>query len=427
MLKKKLSNSLSPNSNYANAKAKKQKCDSLSYCCTPIEKDVNMDIYETSSSDNIYLDPTCKTYFQNNSRLRHTHSDDIPEVIQYLTTRNLIFKKLDSFELNSEDKDCIVISRSKNKIKINNEIIQSKNIEISKYISNGCFGIIFVSSEVEGIKYVIKFIKINPNNENEINALIHVRQTNNTNIPNYVNIENYHLNCNGIANDQTNKILIGINTCLKTDKYSMIVLEYFDGTIFDLINNHFLLKIFTTTEIMPFIKIGELNLLNPEKNLNVPSYFVLQPIPELFYSIFAQLLLSIYLYHNKFKFYHNDTHLKNFLFKKVIQDDKYFHYKIKSKNYYIKNCGYIAVLSDFGLAKPIISYNIDNKNLLYDYSNILCELLKYVSPDIKTTILNYNKNLAVFDEYVFIINMMDILNIQKVKQDKILINQKPFK
>ena len=67
------------------------------------------------------------------------------------------------------------------------------------------------------------------------------------------------------------------------------------------------------------------------------------------------ILLSIYLLHNKFNYYHNDAHLKNFLYKKVQADETYFHYKITkngtTNNYYIKNEGYIVVLSDLDYQK----------------------------------------------------------------------------
>jgi hypothetical protein len=49
------------------------------------------------------------------------------------------------------------------------------------------------------------------------------------------------------------------------------------------------------------------------------------------------MIISLYLYHNKFNYYHNDAHLNNFFYKKVIKDDKYLYYKIGEDKYYIKN------------------------------------------------------------------------------------------
>lgn len=62
--------------------------------------------------------------------------------------RKTKFAVLDTFEL-KEEEDCIVINPIDNNVKINDTLIQSKNITISKYISNGCYGIIFVNSPDE--------------------------------------------------------------------------------------------------------------------------------------------------------------------------------------------------------------------------------------------------------------------------------------
>jgi hypothetical protein len=316
---------------------KRQKRDSLcSHCC---------------SSKKNYLDNTCKSYFESNAKLTYINNNSIaiPNIDKYLAERKEKFKELITYSLDIEKKDCIKIDSDNNKLLINDEIIKLSNIEISKYLSSGCYGLIFVSSENEGIKYVIKFIKINDEIQDEIKAMVNIRNNNNTHIPNYINIVNYHLNCNSIHNDEY-KILIGINNCFKLDSYAMIILEYFDGTIFDLLNTIF-----------------------PLFPLSIPMNNI-----DIFYSIFAQLLLSIYLFHNKFKYYHKDAHLKNFLYKKVNinQEEAYLHYKINRKDYYIKNCGYIVVLSDYGLSKEI-SDSLNNKLLFEDYEDIICKLSSY--------------------------------------------------
>ena len=369
---------------------KKHKIDSICSDCSC-----------SSSSDKNYLDSNCKEYFNINNLI---HLNDITELNanDYLELRKTKFAKLDIFELKKDEEDCIVINSGDNTIKINQSLIQSKNITINKYIANGCYGVIFVSSVEDGNIYVIKFIKNNPNNENEITTMIDIKEINNTHIPNFINIAYYHLNCNRITHQDTdNKILTGIKNCLKTDKYSMIVLEYFDGTIFDLINSNF-------------------PLFPPIKNFTDEKI-------ELFNSIFAQLIITIFLFHNKFEYYHNDTHLKNFLYKKVNNDNKYFHYKIGDNNYYIKNCGYLVVLSDYGL-----SINISSEiNKFKDYNNILFFISKYIKT--KTILKNYLDYsycdyINHFNEFDFLNYMMTtILNIKTEKTVYMtLINDIPY-
>ena len=385
---------------------KKHKIDSICSDCSC-----------SSSSDKNYLDSNCKEYFNINNLI---HLNDITELNanDYLELRKTKFAKLDIFELKKDEEDCIVINSGDNTIKINQSLIQSKNITISKYIANGCYGVIFVSSVEDGNIYVIKFIKNNPNNENEITTMIDIKEINNTHIPNFINIAYYHLNCNRITHQDTdNKILTGIKNCLKTDKYSMIVLEYFDGTIFDLINSNF-------------------PLFPPNKRIFTPEKI------ELFNSIFAQLIITIFLFHNKFEYYHNDTHLKNFLYKKVNADDKYFHYKIRDKDYYIKNCGYVIVLSDYGLSKKINEHytNKYKKNKLKDYEDILNKISLYLKNIFKNNNIkefthykdmSNKKNItdfSSFDEFDFLNYIMtDILNIKTTQIDGMtLINDIPY-
>ena len=386
---------------------KKHKIDSICSDCSSSS---------SSSSDKNYLDSNCKEYFNKNNLI---HSNDITELNanDYLELRKTKNAILDTFELKKEEQDCIVINSGDNTIKINETLIQSKNITINKYIANGCYGVIFVSSVEDDDIYVIKFIKNNPNNKNEITTMIDIKRNNNTYIPNFINIAYYHLNCNRITHQDTdNKILTGIKNCLKTDKYSMIVLEYFDGTIFDLINSNF-------------------PLFPPIKNFTDEKI-------ELFNSIFAQLIITIFLFHNKFEYYHNDTHLKNFLYKKVNADDKYFHYKIGDNNYYIKNCGYVIVLSDYGLSKKINEYytNKDKKNKLKDYEDVLNKISLYLKNIFKNNNIkefthykdmSNKKNktdFSSFDEFEFLNYMMTtILNIKTTRiDDMTLINNIPY-
>lgn len=368
----------------------------------------------SNSSGNDYLDISCKDYFLSEN-LIHTNIITELDVNEYLKLRKTKFAELDKYEIKKDEEDCIVINPSDNTIKINNTLIQSKNITISKYIANGCYGVIFVSSDDEDITYVIKFIIDNDKNENEITTMINIKQNNNTYIPNFINIAYYHLNCRKISNTG-NKLLDGIKKCLKNN-YSMIILEYFDGTIFDLINSLF-------------------PLFPPNKrNFNQIEIDTIN-------SIFAQLIISIYLFHTKFNYFHNDAHLKNFLYKKVNNNDnKYYHYKVGDKDYYIKNCGYVIVLSDYGLSTSIIRTD-DNeykKKSLKDYEDILNKISLYLRKILigdnieqfthyKDMSNNKNKTyFSSFDELAFLDFMMNFLNIKTAKTvDMILINDIPY-
>ena len=145
-------------------KIKRQKKTSVcSDCCS-------------DKSEKNYLDSKCKKYFVDKN-LVYTKTIIDSDINDYLRARNERFTILEQFELNLEYKDCIKIDNDE--IKINDNLIKSKNIIISKYISNGCYGIIFISSEYDGINYIIKFIKKNSNNQLEIQTMIHIRKTNN--------------------------------------------------------------------------------------------------------------------------------------------------------------------------------------------------------------------------------------------------------
>ena len=367
---------------------KRNKRDSLcSHCCSSKKK---------------YLDDTCKSYFENKPELKYINDDSIPNINEYLGKRKAMFDELIEYSIDIGEKDCIKLDSINNKLIINDEIIKLSNITIDKYLSSGCYGLIFVSSENDGVKYVIKFIKINDKNNEEVNIMIDIRNKNTNDIPNYINIVNYHLNCNIIDNSINNNILTGINNCFKSKSYAMIILEYFDGTIFDLLQNLF--------PLFP-LKKAITNL-------------------DIFYSIFAQLLLSICLFHNKFKYYHRDAHLKNFLYKKVNDNDndKYFHYKINENNYYIKNCGYIVILSDYGKSKKIDVSKSNHIKLFEDYEDIINILCSYKNKISSLTGINEKFNKDTFNELSFIDEMMQrFLNIKKEKTpDMVLINTEPY-
>ena len=384
-------------------KRNKHNSDSLYAHCTQMRLDENMNSINSNEETNIINDYICNKYYRDNNLL-HTKPITEIDVEDYLSSRIYRHEELDLVELDNTEKDCISINEENNSVKINNKLIDSKNITISKYISNGCYGVIFVSSDNgDGIIYVIKLIINNNENENEIQTMKYIKKNNNTFIPNFINIAYYHLNCK-VLHESSNVLLKGINMCLKNRQYAMLILEYFDGEIYSLLR---------------------------ETPIRQPH-----PIPnEIKKCIYAQMLLSIYLLHNKFKYYHNDAHLKNFLYKKVNVNEKYFHYKItkdeKSNDYYIKNEGYIVVLADFGLSSERIK---DSKQKSTDdYYNILFQMKSVLAGKSDNIIIKFNdffKKISKsndYNEFEFLNFMMsEILDIKTTITDEQKINQIPY-
>jgi|LakMenEpi03Aug12_release.lakeMendotaPanAssembly.Ray.scaffolds.fasta_scaffold13480_7 hypothetical protein len=371
--------------------------DSLCHQCTPIDRG---DMYDSkSSTDDLQINTTCNSYFEDDDSTPIPIT--IPTIDEYLSSRNIILDLDTSHRDKLTPIDCLQIN--KKNIIINTEIVKSENIIISKYISNGAYGIIFITSpeEAQKINYVIKIIKYTKNNENEIEIMIDIKTKLRSNpIPNYIYIAYYNFKCNNIKS-QGNKILSGINSCIGDSNYSLLVLEYFDNNINDLIQ-HFIYK----------------------DGLSIETDTFNTDLIDIFKSIFAQIFISLYIFHNKFNYYHNDAHLKNFFYKKVQPEESYFHYKINGNDYYIKNEGYLVVLADYGLTTIIDR----TKNILNDYSRILSELRwlylcaykfknelsGYISIEAKNKLKCYNSSITEFNEQEFIdFILTDFLKVKR--------------
>jgi hypothetical protein len=328
MLHPKRKYSSSKSSSISSSKSSSKK-DSLFNCCTPIERG--------------FKEKKCRT--------KHTRQDTSaytsPFIIDFLRIRNEIFGIKLPDTLNETYIDCINIGH--NDILINNEniITDEKIIKIEKYLSNGCYGSIFIAS-VDGLnKYVIKFMDSHATNINEIKAMIKIKQTLKDDIPpipNFIYMAYYYLNCNKITNTTTQ---INDIKSYVTTNYSLIVLEYFDNTLYNLLSSIY------------------------------SSSMSIEDKIELYNSLFTQMILSIYIFHNKFNYIHNDAHLRNFLYKTVNKEDNYFYYIINEKTYFVKNCGYLVVLSDYGLVEEI-NETTTKKKIFKDYSVIISQLLNNI-------------------------------------------------
>ena len=193
----------------------------------------------------------------------------------------------------------------------------------------------------------------------------------------------------------------------------MIVLEYLDGTLHQLLRT---------------IIGNTINTINADNN-------------EILKSIYSQALLSLYIFHNKFNYYHKDSHLSNFFYKKVIKDNKYFHYQINGQNYYIKNVGYLIVLADYGLAEKK-SETFDLNKIHEDYKQIISSILItclnkyrqfYIDDKIdKRKIISANftmEDKSSFNEFKLIDDLLKyffVITPQSIPSSSEIINSKPY-
>ena len=83
-------------------------------------------------------------------------------------------------------------------------------------------------------------------------------------------------------------------------------------------------------------------------------------------SVIMQLLLSLRAFHKHLGYIHNDAHLGNFLWHKV-EAGGFWHYNSDGLDIFIPNTGYLVVLWDPGLARPISKRNRVN----IDYYRVL--------------------------------------------------------
>jgi serine/threonine protein kinase len=71
-------------------------------------------------------------------------------------------------------------------------------------------------------------------------------------------------------------------------------------------------------------------------------------------SLIFQMLCGLYVMQEHSKTFHDDLKPKNILFIKILNKQKYFHYKIKNNSYYLPFQNYIFIIADFGRAKSVL-------------------------------------------------------------------------
>jgi|688.fasta_scaffold112513_4 hypothetical protein len=323
---------------------------------------------------------------------------DEVNINDFLNDRNIKFHNLvKNYQDTDDEINCIELNNSK--LQINNLIIKNDDsrIFIDKYIGSGSYGIVFINND-RNARYAIKFIKHSKNYKNEIDIMKQISIKNSMlkqPIPNFIYTAHYNINCNKIEIED-NIIASTLDKCLSFNydpessngKYSMVIMEHLDGTINDILQ--------------------DINSTFNEENV------------ELFKSIFSQAILSLYIFHNKFNYNHNDAHLNNFFYKKVVRDDKYFYYKIGDINLYVKNLGYLVVLADYGLA----SENTDDtiKKKIQDYKHIISNIHSLCSYKYNEY---YKDKKSIIDNFIRLTNQTSIIpeNINELEFIKqLLIN-----
>jgi hypothetical protein len=121
------------------------------------------------------------------------------------------------------------------------------------------------------------------------------------------------------------------------------------------ISKHFLIIYFyslcnDTTIPYPLIIYNE----SVENSLNHILYN-LNDDDDTFHNLLIQSLLSIGSYHNSIGYVHMDTHTGNFLYAKNSEHNPegYYQYRLGDETYYLKSCGYNAMIYDFGDSNKI--------------------------------------------------------------------------
>lgn len=138
----------------------------------------------------------------------------------------------------------------------------------------------------------------------------------------------------------------------------------------------------------------------PEQDIDIWVYNNEDVITEDHWkSIIFQVIYSLTILQDKYKFMHNDLHPGNILIDKVTPDID-INYKFYDKSYKVKNLGYIAKLWDFEFSNIFKEEYFNYKNIIefevgfnksYDIHNFLKGLLMIQSLPINTK--NFINNL----------------------------------
>lgn len=289
----------------------------------------------------------------------------------YIKQRKIPFE----FLQNSDDKCLVSID---DVIHINNTTIElEKNT-----IDYGATSIIYkATNNINNISYILKIMSVS---DNEINFMKMSSKCVLKGLTPHFIILHQNLLCSGSED------MIDSTRFLIDNKYSILIMEMFDGNVEYLLND---------------------------------DYYD----DDILISIHAQIYISILSFHSILKAVHNDSQYKNFYYKKIqYNDNDYFYYIIDGKSIYIKNKGYLIVIADYGISYndfSIIYRKTSEKQLLDDYDIILdrddiYKINKYINIDDFDT-----EN--IFFKYL-IDNTVYFKTDKNIPENHEIINNKPY-
>ena len=129
-----------------------------------------------------------------------------------------------------------------------------------------------------------------------------------------------------------------------------------------------------------------------------------------------QLIYTIAIMQNDYKMMHNDFHYGNILIDDSLKPEGYFVYKIKGREYYVNNCGFIPLCWDYEFSMCYsnkISDFYPNKFILGQYSHnrkthvttIPDNYSDHSSESSMNVPYNYNE---VYDLHYFLVSLLDL-------------------
>ena len=307
---------------------------------------------------------------------------------------------------------------------INNQTLLSigKNIILEKKLGTGGYGVVYKAYfRLNSVKYrklgkmfkmVVKICEITDKNKKEIEILTKLTALILKMVCPHFPISYGYLICN----KKNEKVYSKISSAISSyDRISSIKINprFFS---FRSKSNLYLIVNEYANNTFPYM----LEYIFKKYELNVASFILNNMI--------IQCLISIIFFQKYIKMVHYDTHIYNFLVH-YIKEGGYYHYNIYGKNYYLKNTGYLIVINDFGLAKPI------NKNLIKrDFKMFLLSLnkrlikrnIEFISQDLVNFLKNISLNKKYLYKYLFDFMHKYFPNNLITSKPSNIINKKPF-
>ena len=143
-----------------------------------------------------------------------------------------------------------------------------------------------------------------------------------------------------------------------------------------------------------------------------------------------QIILSIHSFHRYTELNHGDCYHGNFLYHRINKTNSYFHYKIKNKDFYIKNDGYIWMINDFDLADYNEDVEINNQNQYEDFKIAMEAFKKYNKNSSETLKTLINKIIHIVwnnnNSFDLILELISVFKLNSSNHDKKSYNTSPY-